>query len=75
MFKLIHGRNVKLYVKKFQIDKLYFQCTMHSLQYLCESYIVHLLIDALEKKKRKIKKWIINIEEWIAQLDILDIKV
>jgi len=34
-----------------------------------------MLIATLEDKKKKIKTWIVSIEDWIEQLDIKDIKV
>ena len=48
---------------------------MNTLEYLCESCLVRLLIATLEDRKKKIKTWIVSIEEWIEQLDIEDIKV
>ena len=48
---------------------------MKTLEYLCESCLVRLLIATLEDRKKKIKTWIVSIEEWIEQLDIEDIKV
>ena len=48
---------------------------MKTLEYLCESCLVRLLIATLEDRKKKIKTWIVSIEEWIEQLDIDDIKV
>ena len=48
---------------------------MKTLEYLCESCLVRLLIATLEDRKKKIKTWIVSIEEWIEQLDIADIKV
>ena len=34
-----------------------------------------MLIATLEGRKKKIKTWIVSIEDWIEQLDIEDIKV
>ena len=48
---------------------------MKTLEYLCESCLIRLLIATLEDRKKKIKTWIVSIEEWIEQLDIEDIKV
>ena len=48
---------------------------MKSLQNLCETCLVQLLIKILESRKKKITKWIVSIDEWIAQLNIQDIKV
>ena len=48
---------------------------MKTLEYLCESCLVRLLIATLEDRKKKIKTWIVSIEEWIEQLHIEDIKV
>ena len=48
---------------------------MKTLEYLCESCLVRVLIATLEDRKKKIKTWIVSIEEWIEQLHIEDIKV
>ena len=48
---------------------------MKTLEYLCESCLVRMLIATLEDRKKKIKTWIVSIEDWIEQLDIEDIKV
>ena len=48
---------------------------MKTLEYLCESCLVRMLIATLDDRKKKIKTWIVSIEEWIEQLDIEDIKV
>ena len=48
---------------------------MKTLEYLCESCLVRMLIATLEDRKKKIKTWIVSIEDWIEQLDIKDIKV
>ena len=48
---------------------------MKTLEYLCESCLVRMLIATLDDRKKKIKTWIVSIEDWIEQLDIEDIKV
>ena len=48
---------------------------MKSLQYMCETCLVRILIKTLENRKKNIKTWIVSIDEWISQLDINDIKV
>ena len=48
---------------------------MQTLQSLCEHFVVCILIEILEWRKKKIKQWIVNIEYWIQQLNIIDIKV
>ena len=48
---------------------------MKTLEYLCESCLIRLLIATLEDRKKKIKTWIVSIEDWMEQLDIEDIKV
>ena len=70
---------VSKYVKMYQSSGLLTRNSnlrkMKSLEYLCESCLVRLLIATLEDRKKKIKTWIVSIEEWIEQLDIEDIKV